>query len=54
MPGAWGDAQARRSRCTLTEAFRVLGGVPQRVIFDNMRTAVDKIGLGKARQVNAG
>ncbi|WP_031342025.1 IS21 family transposase, partial [Novosphingobium lindaniclasticum] len=26
----------------LTQAFRVLGGVPQRGIFDNMRTAVDK------------
>jgi hypothetical protein len=33
--------------------FRVLGGVPQRGIFDNMKTAVDKIGSGKARQVNA-
>ncbi len=37
----------------LTQAFRVLGGVPQRGIFDNMKTAVDKIGRGKARQVNA-
>ncbi len=37
----------------LTQAFRVLGGVPQRGIFDNMRTAVDRIGKGKARQVNA-
>ena len=37
----------------LTQAFRVLGGVPRRGIFDNMRTAVDKIGSGKARQVNA-
>jgi transposase len=34
------------------EAFRVLGGVPRRGIYDNMRTAVDKIGVGKARQVN--
>ncbi|HKT10888.1 MAG TPA: IS21 family transposase [Terriglobia bacterium] len=34
------------------EAFRVLGGVPRRGIYDNMRTAVDKIGAGKARQVN--
>ena len=33
-------------------AFRVLGGVPQRGIYDNMRTAVDKIGRGKQRQVN--
>ena len=37
----------------LTQAFRVLGGVPRRGIFDNMRTAVDRIGSGKARQVNA-
>ncbi len=37
----------------LAQAFRVLGGVPQRGIFDNMKTAVDKIGMGKARQVNA-
>jgi transposase len=37
----------------LTQAFRVLGGVPRRGIFDNMRTAVDRIGAGKARQVNA-
>jgi transposase len=37
----------------LTQAFRVLGGVPQRGIFDNMRTAVDRIGSGKTRQVNA-
>ena len=36
----------------LTEAFRVLGGVPRRGIFDNMKTAVDCIGQGKARQVN--
>mgnify|MGYP003608975755 FL=1 len=37
----------------LTHAFRVLGGVPQRGIFDNMKTAVDRIGKGKIRQVNA-
>jgi transposase len=34
-------------------AFHVLGGVPRRGIYDNMRTAVDKIGRGKERQVNA-
>lgn len=33
-------------------AFRVLGGVPRRGIYDNMRTAVDKIKKGKAREVN--
>jgi transposase len=37
----------------LTQAFRVLSGVPRRGIFDNMRTAVDRIGAGKIRQVNA-
>jgi transposase len=34
-------------------AFRVLGGVPRRGIYDSMRTAVDKVGRGKERQVNA-
>jgi transposase len=34
-------------------AFRVFGGVPGRGIYDNMKTAVDRVGSGKARQVNA-
>ncbi len=34
-------------------AFRVFGGVPQRGIYDNMRTAVDRVGRGKDRQINA-
>ena len=34
-------------------AFRVLGGIPRRGIYDNMKTAVDRVGSGKARQVNA-
>lgn len=33
-------------------AFRVMGGVPRRGIYDNMKTAVDKVGAGKVRQVN--
>jgi transposase len=33
-------------------AFRVFGGVPRRGIYDNMRTAIDKIGRGKERDVN--
>jgi transposase len=33
--------------------FRVLGGVPRRGIYDNMKTAVDKVGRGKERQINA-
>ena len=32
--------------------FRVLGGVPARGIYDNMKTAVDRVGRGKERQVN--
>ena len=36
-----------------TRAFSVFGGVPKRGIYDNMRTAVDKVGLGKQRSVNA-
>ena len=34
-------------------AFRVLGGVPRRGIYDNMRTAVDRVGRGKGCQINA-
>ena len=30
-----------------------LGGVPQRGIYDNMKTAVDRVGRGKVREVNA-
>ncbi len=32
--------------------FRVFGGVPGRGIYDNMRTAVDRVGRGKERQIN--
>ena len=39
------DAHAR--------AFAIFGGVPRRGIYDNMKTAVDKVGKGKARSVNA-
>lgn len=34
-------------------AFRALGGIPQRGIYDNMKTAVDRIGKGKDRQINS-
>ena len=34
-------------------ALPVLGGVPARGLYDNIKTAVDKIGRGKARTVNA-
>jgi len=33
-------------------AFMAFGGVPERGIYDNMKTAVDRIGRGKQRQVN--
>ncbi|RYE60732.1 MAG: IS21 family transposase, partial [Oxalobacteraceae bacterium] len=33
-------------------AFRVLGGIPRRGIYDNMKTAIDKVGRGKARDIN--
>ena len=33
-------------------AFAVLGGVPRRGIYDNMKTAVDRVRVGKARDVN--
>jgi hypothetical protein len=34
-------------------AFRVFEGIPGRGIYDNMRTAVDRVGVGKKRDVNA-
>jgi transposase len=36
-----------------TRSFAALGSVPRRGIYDNMRTAVDKVGRGKTRVVNA-
>ncbi len=36
-----------------TRSFAALGGVPRRGIYDNMRTAVDKVKKGKDRVVNA-
>ena len=33
--------------------FRVFGGVPDRGVYDNMKTAVDRVGRGKERQINA-
>ena len=39
------DAHAR--------AFAAFGCVPRRGIYDNMKTAVDKVGRGKERAVNA-
>ena len=36
-----------------TRAFTALGGIPQRGIYDNMKTAVDKVGTGRERVVNA-
>lgn len=36
-----------------TRSFRALGGIPRRGIYDNMKTAVDKVKKGKGRVVNA-
>jgi transposase len=36
-----------------TRSFAALGGVPRRGIYDNMKTAVDKVRKGKGRVVNA-
>jgi hypothetical protein len=36
-----------------TRSFAALGGVARRGIYDNMKTAVDKVGKGKTREVNA-
>jgi transposase len=33
-------------------AFMAFGGVPERGIYDNMKTAVDKVGRGKQRTIN--
>ncbi len=35
-----------------TKAFAALGGVPRRGIYDNMKTAVDQVRVGKSRKVN--
>ena len=35
-----------------TRSFSTLGGIPRRGIYDNMKTAVDKVKKGKARIVN--
>jgi transposase len=36
-----------------TRSFAALGGIPRRGIYDNMKTAVDKVRKGKGRTVNA-
>ena len=36
-----------------TRSFEALGGIPRRGIYDNMKTAVDKVHKGKGRTVNA-
>lgn len=36
-----------------TRSFTALGGIPRRGIYDNMKTAVDKVKKGKGRVVNA-
>jgi transposase len=36
-----------------TRSFTALGGIPRRGIYDNMKTAVDKVNKGKGRVINA-
>lgn len=36
-----------------TRSFAALGGIPRRGIYDNMKTAVDRVNKGKGRVVNA-
>jgi transposase len=36
-----------------TRSFQALGGIPRRGIYDNMKTAVDRVKKGKGRVVNA-
>jgi transposase len=36
-----------------TQAFAAFGGIPRRGIYDNMKTAVDRVGRGKERTINA-
>lgn len=36
-----------------THSFAALGGVPRRGIYDNMKTAVDKVNKGKGWVLNA-
>ncbi len=54
---SWGRSnKPKRTKCIFdahARAFAVFGGVPRRGIYDNMKTAVDKVGKGKARNVNA-
>jgi len=35
-----------------TRSFSALGGIPRRGIYDNMKTAVDKVNKGKGRTIN--
>jgi transposase len=36
-----------------TRSFKALGGIPRRGIYDNMKTAVDRVNKGKGRVINA-
>jgi hypothetical protein len=43
----------RRLEVAHARASAAFGGVPRRGIYDDMNTAVDKVGRGKERTVNA-
>lgn len=36
-----------------SRAFTAFGGIPRRGIYDNLKTAVDQVGRGKERTINA-
>ncbi len=54
QPGllCWWPTPARATRCCSTPtrgSFAALGGIPRRGIYDNMKTAVDRVRQGKGR-----
>jgi hypothetical protein len=53
LTGKFRGAPLSTPASTVTHAFGVFGGIPQRGIYDKMRTAIDRVGRGKERDVNA-
>jgi hypothetical protein len=54
-PSSSGPISCKPTKCYSTHTimhFRVFGGIPRRGIYDNMETAIDKVGRGKDRDVN--
>jgi len=44
--------EVAHTKLCASRAFAAFGGIPRRGIYDNMCTAVDKVGRGKERTVN--